>query len=150
MEVHENLVLQHLIILHQVVIIALPANSAVQIVSAQLVLMFGLKQEGEVARVVQVERACNWDYHGNAQLVLCLASFLNLPGSLTVNPQSAALIEQTPEQTRRFPKNLAPWVQAAWGLGPIYKAVTRTGSPQLGAQPPGRNTSSELLPASNR
>ena len=97
MEVHENLVLQHLIIPHQVVIIALSANSAVQIVSAQLVLRFRLKQEGEVARVVQVERACNWDYQGNAQLMLCSALFLNIPSSLTVNPWSAALMEQTPE-----------------------------------------------------
>ena len=56
MEVHENLVLQHRMIPHQVVIIALSANSAVQIGSAQLVLRFGLKQGRGVARIVQGER----------------------------------------------------------------------------------------------
>ena len=57
MEIHENLVMQHRIIPHQVVTIVLPANSAVQIGSAQLVLRFGLKQGWGVARIVQGERA---------------------------------------------------------------------------------------------
>ena len=56
-------------------------------------------QEGEAARVVQVEGAFNCDLQGNTQLVLSLALFLNLPDSLTVNPESAALTKQTPEQT---------------------------------------------------
>ena len=53
-------------------------------------------RRGELARAVQVKRAFNWDYHESAQLVLCSASFLNLPNGLTVNPESAALIKQTP------------------------------------------------------
>ena len=90
MEVHENLILQHEIIPHQVVIIVLSVNLAVQIGSAHLVLRFGLKQGRGVVRIVQGERTCNWDYQRNAQLMLCSAAFLNLPGSLTANLQRAA------------------------------------------------------------
>ena len=54
-----------------------------------------------------MESAFNCDHHGNTQLVLSLASFLNLPDSLTVNPESAALTEQTLEQTETLLREAA-------------------------------------------
>ena len=64
MEVHENLIRQHEITPHQVVISVLPIDAAMQSGNAQLVQRCGLKQRKGAVKIVPEVRTYSWDHWG--------------------------------------------------------------------------------------